>query len=230
MVCRGYTYDITVSDGSGGIWLANSDGPFLHHITSDLNSEYYSSSNSNLADGEFLSLYVDSNGILWVVVIDSTGKNRLFSFDGTQWVDYSSISGYPDGILAVTEDNANDLLLLCYNETSGGGGGEGGGEEGGNGSQSQTNASIYRFKDNAFYLYKDGFNVASTVFVHRNGIYYCFGYLGNDFANNLLKVSGDSGIQEQNVWSTAYPVNTGTGSGLTIDLAPEWCSPLACTH
>ena len=143
-------------------------------------------------------------------------------------MDYSGVEGYPAGIVAVTAGNSDELLLLCRTGTSGGGGGGGEGiiteeSEEGNDSQNQTNASIYRFKDNTFHLYQEGFNVSaanwSTAFVQLNGMIYCFGDLENDYNSNLLKVSGVSGVQEQTVWSTAFPVNT--GSGLTVDLVPN---------
>jgi hypothetical protein len=219
------SYDTIIPDRTGGIWLPKYSG--MLHIKNDLSQEEYSYPDPGMSSYEILSLYCDSNNVLWMVQAD-VNNNKLWSLEGT-WTGYSSNQSYPDGVAAVTEDNAGDLLVLC--RTSASGGGEGGGEEplGEGEDENQSDAFIYLFKNNTFSLYKDGFYIPpgydlesgwNFMFINVNGTVYCIGDLEKDFIENLLKISGESGSAEQKVWSFTYAVNLGSGTVDTINLEP----------
>lgn len=105
-------YEKIEPDSSGGVWCVK--GASLTHIKADLQTAYYTTTNSDLLSGDYDYLYCDQNDTLWISVFDWASDRYLFqSFNGQQWENWSEYEGYPEsGLAAVTTDNAGQMYGL----------------------------------------------------------------------------------------------------------------------
>jgi hypothetical protein len=196
-----------IKDFNGGVWLGavfyQGDYSQFHllHIKNDFTIDDYTSANSDLIPWDKDRLYLDQDGILWIKhQADSYSEVRsLQSFDGSNWIDYSSYEGFPQyGVLNMVKDDIGRLFVV------------------------DVEGNLFSFENNKFVFLKDKiFNNFNLLFsngkLYSAASYYDHGS-GTVYATNLLKISSSEGLIEEELWSQNYPVNLLSGGMESIDL------------
>ena len=104
------------TDKEDGIWIGswNDYSQFhLQHMKSDLTLIDYTAANTDITPYEKNRLYLDKTGILWIYNTGGNGDRVLHSFDGENWINYSTFEGYPQsGVLDLARDNNNNPVII----------------------------------------------------------------------------------------------------------------------
>jgi uncharacterized membrane protein len=210
-----------IKDFNGGVWLGSMTSPndaagtefHLVHIKNDFTFDDYTASNSGLIHWEKDRLYLDQNGTLWIkhYAYNFNDVRSLQSFDGGNWIDYSSFTGFPAlGAQDFVKDNKGQLHIV------------------------DPKGVLYVLQNNEFVLEMEQ-SYYSHSLVWWNERLRCVGYTGDNGGggeiptlaagltaltsyNNLLTLSGAAGVVEEELWSRSYPVNLLSGAMDTVDL------------